>query len=130
MRHDPALLLALVLTCSGSAAENWPDFRGPAGDGHSDATRLPLNFSETDAVVWKTPIPGRGWSSPVIWGDRVWLTTATADGHEMFVLAVDKDTGKVVHRVKLFEVERPQELDPLNSYGPSHKKCPIGVDRK
>ena len=59
------------------AADNWPQFRGPTGDGHSDAKGLPLTWSETNNVKWKTEIHDKGWSSPVIWGGEVWLTTAS-----------------------------------------------------
>lgn len=116
MRFGPALLLILILALPVGAAENWPDFRGPAGDGHSHTSGLPVTWSETENVTWKTAIPGRGWSSPVVWGDRVWMTTATADGGELFALAVDKRTGKVLHHAKVFDVQQPQEIDPLNSY--------------
>ena len=71
--------LALCATAF-SAADNWPQYRGPAGDGHSEAKGLPLTFSESEHVKWKTPIHGKGWSSPVIWGSQIWMTTATEDG--------------------------------------------------
>jgi outer membrane protein assembly factor BamB len=99
-----------------AANDNWPEFRGPSADGHSDATGLPLHWSETENIRWKTPIHDKGWSSPVIWGNRIWLTTATADGKEMFVVCVDRDTGKVVHDIKLFEVANPAFCHPYNSY--------------
>jgi len=66
----------------------WPQFRGPNGDGVSSATGLPLSWSETENVRWKTPIHGRAWSSPVILGNQVWMTTATPDGKELFAVAV------------------------------------------
>jgi outer membrane protein assembly factor BamB len=115
----PALTLALTLTLllSGArAAENWPDFRGPDGDGRCRSTALPLAWSETQNVVWKTAISGRGWSSPVVWEHQVWLTTATEDGQRMFAIGVDKDSGRIVHHVQVFAVDQPQPIDPLNSY--------------
>ena len=54
---------------------NWPQFRGPGGRGVSDNQALPLRWSATENVAWKTDLPGRGWSSPVVWGDSVFLTT-------------------------------------------------------
>ena len=68
-----------------SAADNWPQFRGPTGDGQSSAKGLPLTWSDTEHVKWKTPLHDKGWSQPVIWGDQIWLTTATEEnGRELF----------------------------------------------
>lgn len=113
-----ALLLS-VLACSASlafAAENWPQFRGPAGDGSSDAKGLPVQWSETENVKWKVPIHDKGWSSPVIWGNDLWLTTASSNGTALFVLTVDKSTGKVIRDVKLFEAQQPELWMRYNSY--------------
>ena len=109
----------LVVVCSPFslyAAENWPQFRGPEGNGHAAATALPTQWSETENVVWKTAMHDKGWSSPVIWGNQIWLTTAGADGHEFFALCIDKATGKIVHDIKLFDVEKPEFCHPFNSY--------------
>ncbi|MEX0937729.1 MAG: PQQ-binding-like beta-propeller repeat protein [Pirellulales bacterium] len=112
-----ALLLALlILPAPVFAGDAWPQFRGPAGDGTSDSTRLPVTWSETENVIWKTPIHGRGWSSPVIWGDQIWMTTATEDGKQMFAVCVDRQTGRILHDIKLFDVENPREIHQLNSY--------------
>ena len=111
------LLASLLLsTASLFAADNWPQFRGPTGDGHSDATALPLKFGENENVKWKTAIHGKGWSSPVIWGSQIWLTTATDDGTELSVLCVDKDSGKVLRDEILFRVATPQFCHKFNSY--------------
>jgi outer membrane protein assembly factor BamB len=112
------ILPVLVLTLSfavARGAENWPQFRGPDGTGHSDARGLPLNWSETQNVVWKTPIHDRGWSSPVIYGKQIWLTSASKDGRELFVLCVDRDTGKILKDWKLFDVPQPQFIHPFNT---------------
>ena len=98
------------------AEGNWPQFRGPAGNGHCDATGLPLTWSETRNVTWKTPIHNRGWSSPVIWGNQIWMTTADKKGKKLFAVCVDRTTGKIVHDVKVFDVARPQRITPMNSY--------------
>src|SRR4029450_5161600 len=74
---------------------NWPQFRGPRGDGTTLASQLPLHWSESENVKWKTPIHGRAWSSPVVWNGEVWMTTATEDGKQLFVVTVDCETGKV-----------------------------------
>jgi len=111
-----ALTLATVIVGAVWANENWPQFRGPDGDGHSDSQGLPLTWSETKNVRWKTAIHGKAWSSPVILGDQIWLTTATEDGHELFAMCVDRDNGKIRLDQKIFEVEKPQFCHPFNSY--------------
>ena len=62
---------------AGQGETNWPEFRGPRADGSTPSDKLPLTWSESENVVWKTPIAGKGWSSPVIWGKQIWMTTAT-----------------------------------------------------
>src|SRR5215831_7868027 len=94
----------------------WPQFRGPDGNGVSRATGLPLHWSETENVRWKTPIHGKAWSSPVVLAGRVWMTTATPDGKSLFVVAVDEASGRVVFDRKIFDVPQPQYADPFNSY--------------
>lgn len=111
-----AALLAVPHSQCLSAADNWPQFRGPTCQGHADDADIPTTWSETKNVAWKTPIHGRGWSSPVVWGDRVWLTTATADGKQMFAVCVDRDSGTIVHDLKVFENDKPEEIHQLNSY--------------
>ncbi len=113
-----ALSAMLVVASAGTAAEpnDWPQYRGPTGDGRAGAVTLPLHWSETNGVVWKTPIHGRGWSSPVIGGGRIWLTTASEDGRELSALCVDQVSGRIRHDLKLFEVEKPQFAHKFNSY--------------
>jgi len=98
------------------AAENWPQFRGPDGTGHSDARGLPLIWSESKNIVWKTPIHDRGWSSPVIFGKQIWLTSASKDGKELYVICVDRDTGKIIRDWKLFDVAEPQFAHAFNTH--------------
>jgi outer membrane protein assembly factor BamB len=118
MTHMRVTLLFLLLAAWRPAAQevNWPEFRGPRGDGTSTATNLPLRWGEQQHVKWRTPIHGRAWSSPVIWDKQVWLTTATEDGHELFVVCLDRETGKVRHDLKVLEVAKPQYCHPFNSY--------------
>jgi outer membrane protein assembly factor BamB len=116
-RHKLATLVILAsLTVVTLAANEWPQFRGPRGDGHATSKALPLSWGENRNVAWKTAIHGRGWSSPVILGDQIWLTTATSDGRELFVITVDRATGKILRDVKLFDVATPQYAHPFNSY--------------
>ncbi|WP_149497107.1 PQQ-like beta-propeller repeat protein [Roseiconus lacunae] len=97
------------------ADDFWPEFRGPQGNGIADAENLPERI-DTSVVRWSTPIHGKGWSSPVVWGNQIWLTTATEDGTSMSVICVDRDSGKIVHDVKLLENESPAFCHPMNSY--------------
>jgi outer membrane protein assembly factor BamB len=81
-----------------SAAPDWPEFRGPDGQGHSAARKVPTKWSATDNVAWKTPIPGSGWSSPVLQGNRVYLTTAVEQQGRLSlrVLCLEIANGKIL----------------------------------
>lgn len=100
-----ALVLATVCVASrsASAAETWPQFRGPDGQGHSDAHNLPTTWSENENVRWKTPIVGLGWSSPVVFGKQIWLTTAIEAEGSLRAVCVDRETGEIVHDVEVFK---------------------------
>jgi outer membrane protein assembly factor BamB len=111
------LLLALVLASAGQ----WPEFRGPSGQGHASDTNLPVDWSESRNVVWKTPVPGRGWSSPVVADGRVWLTTSTDSGDRrrgvsLRALAFETATGREVVNTEVFRVDRPEALNGKNSH--------------
>ena len=107
----------LAVAAAPRAGENWPQFRGPTGQGVADATGLPVKWSETENVKWKTPLKGKAWSSPVVWGAQIWVTTATEDGRQLGAIAVDRESGRIVHELALFTVEQPQYADKFNSYG-------------
>jgi outer membrane protein assembly factor BamB len=118
-------LLAVVFFASPSlAADSWPEHRGPHGNGHADAKGLPAEFSETQNVVWKTAIHDKGWSSPVVWGDQIWMTTSReerkpkqpTDRVEMFAVCVDRKSGKIVHDLKLYDFTKPDFCHDFNSY--------------
>ena len=82
----------------------------------SDSKNLPLTWGEGQNVKWKTPIHGKAWSSPVIWKNQIWVTTATEDGHELGVICLDKSTGKILIDKILFHIQTPQYCIPFNSY--------------
>ncbi|MBW3540998.1 MAG: PQQ-binding-like beta-propeller repeat protein [Planctomycetes bacterium] len=110
-------LVALPLSAGErSTTQNWPEFRGPRGDGTTEAVGLPLRWSETENVVWKTPLHGRGWSSPVIWDGQVWVTTGTEDGRKLSAVCVEADSGRILHDIVVFEPAEPQYCHPTNSY--------------
>ncbi len=115
--------LATVLVAHSAAellaADNWPEFRGPTGDGQTHVADLPLQWSEQDHVKWKTPIPGKGWSSPVVWEKQVWLTTAPEDGKQLFAMGIDVESGQVQHEIKVFDNPFPQYCIERNSYASS-----------
>ena len=115
VQHRSMPTLVFAVFAAGTALAEWPQFRGPQGDGVARGA-LPLTWSERQNVRWKTPIHGRAWSSPVVLGDQVWVTTATPDGRELSAIAVHRDTGRVIHDLKLFTVEKPQYAHPFNSY--------------
>jgi outer membrane protein assembly factor BamB len=77
-------------------AENWPGWRGPRGDGTSQETGVPVKWSVDKNVAWKTPIRGLGHSSPIVWGDRIFLTTAIAETKDRLLLSLDRKTGKIL----------------------------------
>ena len=101
------------------AQEQWNQFRGPHGDGTSAATGLPTAWSETENVTWKTPVPGKAWASPVIWDQQVWLSNATPDGKQLSVVCLDLASGKVLHDLPVFSIEKPQFCIERNSYASS-----------
>src|SRR5690242_11118711 len=108
--------MALLVLAAGEARADWPEFRGPSGDGHaplSGDTRLlgfPLRWSETNHIKWKTEIPYRGWSTPVVMDNQVWLTTATEDGHDFFAIGVDARSGRILFNEKVFHSDHPEPL--------------------
>ncbi len=116
MQRLPLNLLALVVVPCLWANHDWPQFRGPGGDGLSDSKGLPLTWSETGHVRWKTAVHGKAWSSPVVLGDQVWLTTATEDGRELYVVCVDRQGGRILRDQKLFDVDHPQFCHAFNSF--------------
>ena len=111
------LFLLGVFCFTARAEEQWNQFRGPNGDGTSSAVGLPTSWSDNKNVKWKTGVRGKGWSSPAIWEDQVWITTAPPDGKQLFAICLDLASGKVVHDVKVFDIPNPQPLGvDRNSY--------------
>lgn len=109
----------LAVLCLGwvlqSHAENWPRFRGPTGQGWSSEKGLPVEWSSERGIAWKTPIPGEGWSSPIVWGDRVFVSTATDANTQCRLLCLDRASGKVLWNVVVVEIV-PLRKESKNSY--------------
>ena len=111
------LLLITVASCVViEANEQWSQFRGHYGNGIIKSTSAPINWSENTNIDWKTPIHDRGWSSPVIWNDQIWMTTATKDGNKMYAICVNKLSGKIEHDLHVFDVKSPQAITNENTY--------------
>jgi outer membrane protein assembly factor BamB len=135
------LVAAWSLTTAGRA-DDWPEFRGPGGQGHAESPDPPLHWTDTGAAIrWKLDLPGRGWSSPVVCGPTVWLTTAVetpgtaeqlraaiervgapvpsphvAGQVTLKVLGVDCTSGRLQHDVTLLQVDQPPVICSVNSY--------------
>ena len=105
-------------------AEEWPQFRGPTGQGHSGEHDIPTDWSESRNIVWKTRLPGVGWSSPVVAAGRVWLTSAVRDrnGGSLRALAYDVVTGRELVNTEVFRV---RSIDPLNPKNTRASPTPI-----
>jgi outer membrane protein assembly factor BamB len=117
-------LLVLLLIAGASVlaqAEDWPQFRGPTGQGHATERGLPLEWSETKNIIWKTPVPGLGWSSPTVANGRVWLTTVVESKQRRGVsaslraLAFDVATGREIVNVEVFRLDDAGYVNPKNS---------------
>ncbi|MEM7012734.1 MAG: PQQ-binding-like beta-propeller repeat protein [Verrucomicrobiota bacterium] len=118
IRFHSLLCAAAFIVGSAAAEGNWPDYRGPSEDGHTAAgTKLATEWSEEKNIAWKTEIKGKAWSSPVIWGDQIWLTNANVEGTRLSVVCIDKNTGKKIHDKMVRRVPGPQYCHPFNSYG-------------
>jgi len=101
------------------AQENWTHLRGNNLDGHSVSKNAPVNWSETSNIIWKTAIRGVAWSSPVVFGDQIWTSSATDDGKEMFAVCTDFNSGKILKELMLFKPDSVQHIHPTNSYATS-----------
>jgi outer membrane protein assembly factor BamB len=105
-----------------AAADEWPQFRGPDGQGHANAHDLPTEWSETQNITWKTPMPGLGYSSPLVGRGLIWMTTALEDGRSLCVVAVDAATGQIVHQREVIHTDAPPPVNKKNSHA-----SPTGV---
>jgi len=141
------LLGSLICAASGAGLDdgvlasdqNWPQFRGPVARGVSDNDALPVHWSATENVAWKTDLPGRGWSSPIVWGDRVFLTSVINQGeseepkkglyfggdrptppdspHQWGVFCLDLNSGRVLWHKQVHEGKPQGSIHLKNSFG-------------
>lgn len=110
-------MLAAWIACSASplSAENWSQFRGPNSQGRSAETGLPLTWSPNENVAWKTTIPGESWSSPIVWEDRVFVTSATEEGQSCRLLCLDRMSGDALWDKEVLR-QTPSRKEQRNSY--------------
>ncbi|MEZ6066843.1 MAG: PQQ-binding-like beta-propeller repeat protein [Planctomycetaceae bacterium] len=120
MNRVPRRLMLLQLLCvcgsSVASADNWPQFRGPTGQGVAADTPVPTRWSEQQGIRWKTAVPGKGHSSPVIWGEQIWMSTASADGRQLGAICMDRGSGKVLREIPIFSPGHVEEIHDDNSY--------------
>jgi outer membrane protein assembly factor BamB len=116
------LVLILGMLSPTVRGDDWLEFRGPGGQGHALAAGLPEHWSETENLAWKQTIPGKGWSSPVVVGGQVYLTTAVPEGEEdppaqsLRVMCLDEASGRVEWSQELFQQPAGQRVHPKNSH--------------
>ena len=107
--------IALLLLSTSLRAEPWPEWRGPRGDGTSLESSVPVRWSSTDNIAWKVPIPGEGHSSPIVWGNRIFLTTCLENEQKRLLLCLDRSDGRLLWQQEVLKAE----LEPkhtLNSF--------------
>jgi outer membrane protein assembly factor BamB len=126
LAHRRILAVAAVAACCCAAAhtaagENWPGWRGPRGDGTSQETGVATHWSGTDNVAWKTPIPGKGHASPIVWGDRIFVVTCDEQAQERILLAYDRRTGSELWRRVVLQspLEHKHQLNSFASSTPA-----------
>ncbi|MGE5394188.1 MAG: PQQ-binding-like beta-propeller repeat protein, partial [Candidatus Saccharibacteria bacterium] len=122
MNLNLSILLLFVISRLVSFSqnqENWTHLRGNNLDGHSMSSQAPTSWSETDHVLWKTEIRGVAWSSPVVFGNQVWTSSATLNGEELFAVCTDFNSGKIIREISLFKPDSVQHIHPTNSYATS-----------
>jgi outer membrane protein assembly factor BamB len=104
------------LTAVDSArGENWVRFRGPTGQGISSETKLPVTWSASKNIKWKTPLPGKGWSSPIVFEDHVFLTAATEEGVSCRVICIERKDGSIAWSTEVHR-QKPGAMRKQNSY--------------
>jgi outer membrane protein assembly factor BamB len=112
-----AQCLGFLLMVNSQGMDSWPEYRGSTQNGHAPHADVPLVWSASKNVRWKTPIHDKGWSTPVIFGNQIWMTTAREDGRQMYAVCVDRRNGRILLDKKIFDVEHPRPLgNDLNGY--------------
>lgn len=136
MKHNlfnPGTILLLVslvnlISAPSRAAEDWPEFRGPTGQGLSNAKNVPVHWSATSNVVWKTAIPGEGWSSPVLVNGKIYLTTAESSNNtSLRALCVNANDGRIQWNVEVLQPD-PDATEAIHQKNSLASPTPIVHD--
>ncbi|HAH24557.1 MAG TPA: quinonprotein alcohol dehydrogenase [Prolixibacteraceae bacterium] len=119
LKYTSAIWVAILIfsiQLVNAQQDNWTHFRGSHLDGISTETQLPLLWNDSTNILWKTDIQDKGWSSPIVYGDQVWLTTATEDGKKLKAVCMDFNTGKKIFDLNLFQPDTVIPKHSINSY--------------
>jgi outer membrane protein assembly factor BamB len=112
------LFVAIFAWGSSAAAENWPGWRGPRGDGTSQEPSVPTHWSDQEAIAWKAAVPGTGHASPIVWQDRIFIASCLEDARQRVLLCFDRPTGKLLWQQIVLESPL-EEKHQLNSFASS-----------
>lgn len=115
IRQSIFLFLLLTVSCFANS-QNWTHFRGSQMDGHANVEKAPTLWSNSENIVWKVPVNGLGYSSPVVYGKQIWLTSAEEDGTAFYVHCFDLVSGELLNEQTLFNSDEPQRIHSTNSY--------------
>jgi outer membrane protein assembly factor BamB len=110
------LLFFLNFHALKAQQDNWTHFRGNNLNGISETKSAPIVWNDSTNIIWKSSIEGKGWSSPVVFGDQVWLTSASEDGKKMSGVCLDVNSGKLVYQVLLFQPDSLQPKHSINTF--------------
>ncbi len=113
--------LVFFLFIAGASAEQWPGWRGPRGDGTSLEVNVPIRWSTTDNICWKVPIPGTGHSSPIVWDERIFLTTCLEREEKRALLCLNRSDGRLLWQREVLQarLERKHNLNSFASATPA-----------
>lgn len=109
-----AVAVLVLLSSAVARADNWPRFRGPTGQGTTTESGLPTQWSATENITWKVAIPGEGWSSPIVWEDRVFVTSAMEGGTSCRIICLARKDGKILWNTPVFR-QPPEKKQEKNS---------------
>ncbi|MCK5067574.1 MAG: hypothetical protein KAR16_09050 [Bacteroidales bacterium] len=118
-RFLPLLILLWVIPLLAPAQEDhssWTHFRDSGLNGISTETGFPITWNDSIHISWKLPIEGKGWSSPVVLNEQVWVTTADEEKKEMRAICVDLKNGELIHNRVIFTPETFYRIHAINSY--------------
>ena len=118
MRNSYTLILVFIISfvVTQALADNWPQWRGPSLDGVSQESNLPVRWSTRENVTWKLPMPAWSGSTPIVWGDRIFLNVA--DGGNLYLWSVDRADGSVLWKRFLSDGDRKQRKQNMSSPSP------------